>query len=472
MTDSVSLVAGQRIALAARLHRSRRWALSAALLVAPALAQEPSDQQADLLRRLDMQEARIRELETRLDAPPAAATQRGPFEFTYDDGYVLRSTDPERSPFSLRINGRMQFRYTGFSPDDRTFENLGTAASGEPITVTSLNDFEIERGRLEFTGTWLDPDLHFYINLDADTDDEHATIFHDFWFDYEFDEAFHLYVGKAFVPGSRDWINGSTRTHFADRSMATTYFRPDRSLGIWAIGEPVEDFHYRAMIANGFATSDVPPDLINDEFAYSGTVWWDPLAGFGKGYADLEMHDEVALQVGSSFTFAQESGLDDNNSPVLESRFLRISDGTRLTSLGVDEYDVYLLAADAALKYEGFSIHGEGFYRWVRNVSPIGSAPSMFPQGAFEDWGFYVDAGMMVVPKKIEPIVRVSTVQGDQKDSWEYALGVNWYVDGTHKNKLVADATWLDGSPASNRGPNYRLGDDGVMFRVQWQVAF
>jgi hypothetical protein len=469
-----TLAAGARhAALAGRPRPCLRLApaaFAAVGLTGAAAAQDPPTQD-ELVRRLDAQDARIRALEAELEQRPAAATGSG-FEFVYDEGYVMRSTDPDGVPFELRINGRMQFRYTGFAPDVDTFENLGTAATGRPIEVSRRSDFEIERGRLEFSGTWLDPDLHFYINLDADTDDGHSVIFHDFWFNYDFGDALALYAGKAYVPGSREWLSGSTRTHFADRSLATSFFRPDRSLGIWAIGEPVEDLHYRVMVANGFATTDLTPEMANDRFAWSGSVWWDPLADFGNGYADLEMREEAALRVGSSFTFAAEAGVDDGDDPLLDSRFVRLSDGTRLTSLGVDRYDLYLLAVDAALKYRGFSIHGEAYYRWVRDVRPLGAPPGGFPLAGFEDHGFYVDAGFMVVPRTVEPVVRVSTVQGDQKDSWEYGVGLNWYVDGTHRNKLTADAAFLDGSPAQKSGPNYRVGDDGVMVRVQWQIAF
>ena len=56
-------------------------------------------------------------------------------------------------------------------------------------------------------------------------------------------------------------------------------------------------------------------------------------------------------------------------------------------------------------------------------------------------------------------------------DHWEYAGGVNWFFNG-HSNKLTIDVTSLDGSPANNTGANYRRGDDGVMIRSAWQVAF
>ncbi len=419
-------------------------------LAARAAAQEPTVQ--DLLDRIAAQDKRIEALES----SQSSAAKGGGVEVGYKNGYFIRSTDPN-SPFDLRINGRMQFRYVGFDPD-----------SGGRTTATPADrsDFEIERGRLEFRGTFLDADTHFYINLDADTDDNHTVIFHDFWFNHRFSKSFDLHVGKAFFPGSRDWLEGSTRTHLADRSMATTFFRPDRSLGVWAIGEPIENVHYRVTVANGINTTDLKEGQVDNRFAYGASFWWEPLARYGKGYADLEQHEDLALRVGTSLTYAdEENGQDSANR---EADSIRLSDGQRLADLGADSFDVQMAAVDAAMKFQGLSVNGEAFFRELDDIAPA-SSPAL--ARSYYDWGYYVDAGYMIVPKAFEIVGRVSTVQG-LRDSWEYAGGFNWYVNGTHENKLTVDAAKLDGCPTSNSGPNYRLNDDGWLFRVQWQIAF
>lgn len=432
-------------------------AAATSVFAGSALAQDPPSPGQDptvrqLLERIEAQDRRIDELNQRVAAPqqtPAGAS------VAYDKGYVLRSTDPS-SPFELRINGRMQFRFVGFDPD-----------SDSATTNSMRNDFEIERGRLEFRGTWLDPDTHFYINLDADTDDEHVVIMHDFWMNHEFCDAFDLYVGKAFVPGSRDWLAGSTTTHLIDRSLANSFFRPDRSVGVWAIGEPLEDVHYRVMVANGFNTTDLPPGAIDGKFTYSGSVWWDPLADYGSGYADLQQHEDLAVRLGASLTYARDQhGQDPANQ---EADAIRYSDGRRLTADGVERFDLTLGAVDLAMKYQGFAANAEAYFRQLDAIdSPT---MPMLARGAY-DWGGHCDVGYMIVPKRFDIVARVSTVQGDREDAWEYAGGCNWYIDGTHQNKLSFDASLLDDSPTNSSGPNYRVNDDGWLFRVQWQIAF
>ncbi|HVS17058.1 MAG TPA: porin [Planctomycetota bacterium] len=450
-------------------------ALGLLALSAPTLQAQQTTEASATQQRLEAQELRIQTLEASLaetkrreESVPDAPTG---LVAGYDKGFYIRSADPS-NPFALRINGRMQFRYTGVAPDSETYDNLGTAASGSPIDLKARNDFEIERGRLEFRGTGFDPNLHFYINIDADTDDAHRAVFHDFWFNYEFNDAFDLHAGKAFVPGSREWLGGSTSTHLIDRSMATTFFRPDRSLGVWASGEPLEDLHYRAMVGNGFQTTDLDFDEINDDLMFSGSAWWEPSGDFGGGYADLKAEEHLRTRFGTSLTYARENGINGDGDPVAESSFLRLDDGTRLTSLGVDHFDLTLLAVDAALKHSGFSLHGEGYYRWVGDIGPTAAAPGGFPDDSNESYGGYVGVGYMLVPETFDVQVRYSTVQGDFHDSYEYAAGVNYYLDGTHANKLSLDVTDLDGSPTSNSAPGFTIGQDGLMVRLQWQASF
>ena len=174
-----------------------------------------------------------------------------PYTAGYDGGFRIKPRDKKKNPFDLKINGRLQFRWAAFSRDRDTFTNrLGT------IGVPDRNDFEIERGRLEFKGNILDPRTKFYFNLDADTDDNHDVIFHDFWFDRVINDHLTIRLGKAKVPGSYEWLEASTSTRFADRSVSTTYFRADRSLGIWFLGETPNDTYYQIAVTNGFVTTD------------------------------------------------------------------------------------------------------------------------------------------------------------------------------------------------------------------------
>jgi len=155
--------------------------------------------------QLDKLVERVKELEEMVDPDNQPA-----YTAEYDSGFKISPRDKKKTPFELKINGRLQFRWAAFANDIDTFTNRV-----ETIDVVSRNDFEVERGRLEFKGYALDPSLKFYFNLDADTDDNHEVIFHDFWFDYDIADNATVRVGKAKVPSSYEWLESSTRRALA-----------------------------------------------------------------------------------------------------------------------------------------------------------------------------------------------------------------------------------------------------------------
>lgn len=86
--------------------------------------------------------------------------------------------------------------------------------------------------------------------------------------------------------------------------------------------------------------------------------------------------------------------------------------------------------------------------------------------------GFVVDVGYMLVRNSIELIGRIDAVNSAFGDSWEYAGGINWFINGTNNHKLTFDVAVLDGVPTVNSSDNYETGQVGTLFRVQYQVAF
>lgn len=439
-----------------------------------------------LLERLEATEKRLHELEQQYQltlpsqarninetAPsdnPTSNTVKPSWEAGYKNGFFLHANDPIGQDYELRINGRMQFRYTGFFRDIDEWVDQ----SGNVRRVTNRNDFEIERGRLEFRGHLFDPRMQYFLNLDFDTDDGQTVEALDYWFNYVFSESFNLHVGKAFIPGCRDWLNGTLRTRLADRSMATTFFRPDRTIGIWAQGEPSKNLFYRAMIGNGLNTNALSPADIDTHFVYAGSMWanW---GDYGQGYSDLEWHEDWVSQFGHSYANATSDGRDAVGIPLIESNYVRLSDGTRLNQRGaitplvtIDHFNVQLYTVDVALKYRGFSCNGEYFFRWIQALR--GNGPVNVSQ--IFDHGFYFEMGYFVIPHRLELNGRVSLIFGAYGDAQEYAGGINWFFDGTHNWKFTVDLTRLNQNPATNTGVNIRAGDDGLLLRAQLQAAF
>src|SRR5262249_37946092 len=141
---------------------------------------------------------------------------------------------------------------------------------------------EIPRGRLIFSGDALLPGLSYLLNIDYNTVTTNPIGFRAYWLSYEFDKSVTIHVGQNKVPGSREWLTTSSYVLGPDRSLATTFFRPSLSQGLWFTGEPLEGLYYYASLFNGFNTINTQPSLLDNRFCWSGSLWWDPLGEFGE----------------------------------------------------------------------------------------------------------------------------------------------------------------------------------------------
>ena len=133
---------------------------------------------------------------------------------------------------------------------------------------------------------------------------------------------------------------------------------------------------------------------------------------------------------------------------------------------------------DSAFKCNGFSASGEYIFRVV-DVRRAGRTP-------FAPWwlltgddsttvqhGAYVQTGYFLpIPgweDKLEAVARVGWVlaqANDSEDTWEYTLGLNYYIED--KVKLQFDATRVEEAPITDSYSSLaNVNDDALVFRVQ-----
>lgn len=386
--------------------------------------------------------------------PPSTTTAPKGFEAGYDAGFFIRPTKGNDVPFDMKINGRMDFRHNGM-------------VSQNPA-LPSVNEFEIERGRLNFQGSFLDPKLTFFLQTNFETDIASNMNIKDFYVNYAFNKAFNVTLGQWKVAYSRSWLQSSARLRFADRSMATTFFRPDRTQGVWIVGEPVDDVHYIAMIGNGFNTFSQIPAEFDTHFAYAGTIFWDPRGDFGPGFSDLGYHETMVSRVGGSFFYANMT------SPFETSQFRLNDTGQRITAAypgpngAAAGFQDYEYAVDYAMKWRGFSFFSEMYIRGLQ-----GFRGSAVPVNKISNWGYDNEGSYFLIRDRLEVMARHSRVigTGGSPSADEYACGFNWFFRG-HNLKITFDSTYLNGCPANSSNPQLRAGDRGVLFRSQLQAAF
>ena len=389
---------------------------------------------------------------------------------TYDRGFVFRSANPKKFPYELIMPGWIQFRHSAFSRDvDSWTDNAGVTRP-----VRNRNAFDIERARIYFLGWAHDKRLRFFLQLDGDTDGRHTVDFFDYWWSWDFSDRFRVQIGKRKVAASRQWLLGARRTRLIDRPLANDFFRPDRTVGIFAIGRTGETGHYEVMVGNGYRTSNIPNSETDDRFTFAATQYFDPFGKFGSQLVDYDNSSSPLVRFGHSFVYSPQDS-DSLGNPLPETDFIRTTDGTRLNQTGalapgvtVSDFDLYLYGADVAVKNRGWSLNAEVFLRWIEQLR--GDGP--LPHSDLFQRGFYVEGGRFLIPKKLDVNARYSEVQGLFGNSSEYAAGVNWYPLDNSKVKVSFDVTVTDGSPLQNTATDILVGDDGTLFRTQFQAEY
>ena len=435
---------------------------------------------SDAMRRIEQLEQTVFELQQRqpagliedddticFDAPVTEHPSHYPI---YDTGWTLRPYDADKTPFELTIGLHNQFRYTGFSRDNDT----SIDAAGNVRTIPNRNDFNVNRGRLVFSGYALDKDLGFYANIDYSTVASSSIQPLLTWISFRHSDAFTLYMGLGKVPGTWEWQQTSRYTLGADRTLATTFFRPSISAGMWGIGKLGDSLSYTVFVGNGLNTLTLRSADLDTNFVYSGLASWEPLGDFGVGFSDQEYHQELAIRIGHGLTQTRNDSTSSDQSGA-EQTVVRLSDGTRLIEpnalapgVTVNAFDVWLYTVHLGLKKQGYSFTSEVFMRWLRNIEGTGGAEleSLF------DNGFYVQGGAFVIPKKLELFARGSAVTGNFGTGSEVAAGLNWHLFDERSARLTLDVTDVRDSPAEQSRTGYVAGASGTLVRMQLWTFF
>lgn len=482
------------------------WTLAFACASASAQMPPPSDELAELRARLDAQEIELQQLRARLEPQPAydfppidpsycgepglrrlplvcdvpeptdCTTAAPPterllnFYADYDNGFVIRPFNPEAHPFEIKLGGWIQFRYVGFARSAETW----TDNAGVTRPVQNRNEFELERARLNLSGYAIDRRLTYYILMDGDTDGSDLVDFFYYWWAWEFGEGQHVYLGKRKVAACRQWLLSSRNTRLADRPMATDFFRPARTVGIFGETKLGETGYFEAMIGDGYRTESTDPAQLDDELAFAATNYWDPFGDFGAYLTDYNRTSTPLVRFGHSFVFAPNAGIAAGQ-PIDESDFVRLTDGTKLTEVDalapgvrLSDFTVYLYSLDFACQWHGWSFDAEYYMRWIQNLK--GDGP--LPIDNLYQHGYFVEGGYFLIPQKLDFNVRYSSVSGYYGQADEIGAGFNIYPCDTRRLKLTFDATRVNNSPLNNTSSDILVGDSGVLFRGQFQAEF
>jgi|GEM_PF-4848849 len=166
----------------------------------------------------------------------------------YDNGWTLRPYDRDRTPFELKISFQNESRFTNLGTD----QDEVTTFSGVTLSTPDRSTFDINRGRLIFSGYAIDPRCEYYLNIDYNTVTDQQTQVLLAWINYRFSERLSAGYGLSKLPGTWEWHSAERYVQGPDRSMATTFFRPSITAGVWTEYEVLPRLRYRGMVGNPF----------------------------------------------------------------------------------------------------------------------------------------------------------------------------------------------------------------------------
>jgi hypothetical protein len=204
-------------------------------------------------------------------------------------------------------------------------------------------------------------------------------------------------------------------------------------------------------------------------------VWTPTGSEFGPGFGDFENHTSPATRLGVHFTRSDENKQSQPNTETFDNTQIRLSDGTVVFTpdifgpgVLVEDVRVRMTSIDAGVKYRGYSLDGEYYFRWLDNFRGIATegVPPLF------DHGFQLQGTAMVVPKLLQLYLGASKISGEHGNPWDARAGVNWFP---WKNKVVrwnAEALYLMNSPSGTTSLPYSVGSRGFVFHTTLELAF
>jgi len=212
--------------------------------------------------------------------------------------------------------------------------------------------------------------------------------------------------------------------------------------------------------------------------------------GYGQGDIMNSRTPQVAIAAGYAYNPAQNY-LSSIRSDIVDRAYRQsVTKNGNGRLLGGGIYDFQTYETDFIAKYQGWSLQAEGYYRHQRvrshDAQTIPFDPTTGAAGPQVElgqaYGWYVQAGKYIIPRKLEFAVRYGLMDPSTKQTHdllkEFGAAFNYSFDGTYNNRLVVDysnITMGSGGSAPDRQPWEtlpRFGSDLIENRLNVQYQF
>ena len=395
---------------------------------------------------------------------------------TYNPGTGFKVANTDKGDLNITIYGYV--RYLNQLGLDSTY----TDAFGNTRTLDRRQDIQLQKVNIQFLGWLMSPKFRYllYVWTSNVSMGLGAQVVVGGNFQYNANKHVAVGAGIAALPGVRATEGNFPYWRTVDnRLIADEFFRPSYTTGIWAKGKVVDRLSYHVMLGNNLSQLGVDAgQLDNGLNTVSTAIVWLPTTGeFGPrgNFGDFEHHDTLATRLGAHYTYSQENyqGQPDNDD--FENVQIRLSNGGIIFTPGLFGTDIWVQDAvyqmsslDFGLKYHGFALEGEHYWRWVDNFR----GPNTAGLESLFDTGFQLQASAMVIPAVLQGYVSGSRVYGEYGDPSDFRIGANWYPWSNHVVRWNAEYLHLNRSPVGGLSLPYVVGGNGSVFYTSFEVNF
>jgi hypothetical protein len=355
---------------------------------------------------------------------------------------------------------------------------------GDSIGIDRRQDIQLNKVNIQFPGWLLDPDFRFmvYVWTNNTAQGQGAQVVVAGNLTYTFNRHVTLGGGINALPGARStegsfpfWLTND------NRYIADEFFRPSYTTGIWVKGTVVDGLTYTAMLGNNLSQLGVDAGQLDEHLnTVSGSLVWRPTTGeFGLNgsFGDLEHHQDAATQVGVRYTRSPEDRQGVPASEAFENVTIRLSDGTVIfkpdafgPGIQLDNATYNMTSVDAGVKYMGFSLEGEYYWRWVNDFRGRGVDNLTFDR--LTDSGLQLQASGMVIPGRLQVYSGYSKIFGEYGNPWDMRFGLNYHPFGNHVVRCNLEYLHTEKSPVGGLSLPYQVGGTGDIVYANFEVNF
>lgn len=359
-----------------------------------------------------------------------------------------------------------------------------TNAFGQTSTLDLRQDVQIQKVSIYFSGWFLDPKFRYFLYVWTCNASQGlgAQVVVAGNLTYNFNKYFSLQAGIMSLPGVRTtegnypfWLSVD------NRMIGDEFFRPSYTTGIQAMGEIFKKLRYKIMLGNNLSQLGVDAGQIDNGFnTFSAALTYFPTTGeygmFNGSYGDFDNHRKAATRLGLHFTRSDEDRQGQPTTDAFENTQIRVSDGSVIfspnlfgTETQIDKARYRMTSFDAGIKYHGFALEGEYYWRWIDNFRVTGG-PLAFDQ--LIDNGFQLTGSAMIVPRILQFYSTYSEIFGEYGDPWELRAGMNLFPFKRQEIRFNAQYIYQERCPVGGNAYPFQVGGTGSIFNLDLEFNF